>query len=129
MASGKTDFLELELLDHSLRNSAYTPPATVYLALYTVAPGEATAGTEASGGSYARQAITFGAAAGGQVQNSAPITFPTATAGWGTIAGAAIVDTSEGACNVLYYLDGLSQVVNSGDVVSFAISALTVTEA
>lgn len=44
MASGKTDYLENELLDHALRNSAWTPPATVYLALYTTAPGEATAG-------------------------------------------------------------------------------------
>lgn len=129
MASGKTDYLENELLDHALRNATWTPPATVYLALYTTAPGEATAGTEVSGGSYARQAVTCGAASGGQVQNSGLITFPTASAGWGTITGAALVDTSSGACNILYYLDGLSQVVNTNDIVSVAIAALTVTEA
>lgn len=129
MASGKTDYLENELLDHALRNATWSPPATVYLALYTTAPGESTSGTEVSGGSYARQAVTLGVASGGQVQNSGLITFPTASAGWGTIAGAALVDTSVGACNILYYLDGLSQVVNTNDIVSVAIAALTVTEA
>ncbi len=129
MASGKTDYLENELLDHALRNATWTPPATVYLALYTTAPGESTSGTEVTGGSYARQTITFGAASGGQVQNSGTITFPTASAGWGTIAGAAIVDTSIGACNILYYQDGLSQLVNINDIVSVSIGSLTVTEA
>lgn len=37
MASGKTDYLENELLDHALRNATWTPPATIYLALYTTA--------------------------------------------------------------------------------------------
>lgn len=37
MASGETDYLENELLDHALRNATWTPPATIYLALYTTA--------------------------------------------------------------------------------------------
>ena len=127
MASGKTNYLENIALDHILRNQAFTPPATVYVALYTVAPGEAGGGTEVTGGSYARQAVAWAAASGGSMANSAIVTFPTATAGWGTIQGVALCDALA-AGNLMYYQDGLSQLVNSGDVVSIAIGALTATE-
>lgn len=33
-----TNYLELELLDHVLNNAAYTPAATLYLALATADP-------------------------------------------------------------------------------------------
>jgi len=57
----KTDFLENKIINHVLRNTAYTAPATVYAALFTATPGESSAGTEVTGGSYARQAATFSA--------------------------------------------------------------------
>jgi hypothetical protein len=76
MAGNLSDYLENKLLDHFLGTTSYTSPATVYVALYTVAPTDSTAGTEVTGGSYARQAVTFDAAASGATQNDSDIDFP-----------------------------------------------------
>jgi hypothetical protein len=69
---------------------------TLYLALYTVAPSAAAGGTEVSGGSYAREIITMGAAASGVKSSTGPVTFTAATAGWGTVVAWAICDASSG---------------------------------
>lgn len=54
---------------------AITAPATIYLALYTTDPTDADAGTEVTGGSYARQVITFGAPTNGVFANDTLIEF------------------------------------------------------
>lgn len=54
---------------------AVTAPGTVYLALYTDDPTDADAGTEVAGGSYARQAITFGAPTDGVFTNDAEVEY------------------------------------------------------
>jgi len=126
--AAKYQTLSTALLDHVLRNTAYTPAATVYAALYTVAPTATTPGTEVSGGSYARQAATFAAAAAGSTSNSAPITFPVATGAWGTVVAAAVCD-AVAAGNILYFgALTASKTVGVGDQLNFATSALTVTE-
>lgn len=71
-----------------LRNQAYTPATTVYVALS--AGGVA----EISGGGYARQAISMAAFADKSSSNSAQINFPIATADWGTITHAALYDAA-----------------------------------
>ena len=35
-----SNYLEAKILDHVLRNTAYTPASTIYLALHTTDPGE-----------------------------------------------------------------------------------------
>ncbi len=121
-----TDYLENKLLDHVLRNTAYTSPTTVYVALFTAAPGEAGGGTEVSGGGYARQAVTFSAPSAGSTSNSSDITFPTATADWGTITHFAIFDASTGG-NMLYYGQLTSSVtVNSGQQLTIPAGNLTI---
>jgi len=45
-----SDYYENKIIDHMLRGQAFTPPSTIYLALYTVAPTDAGGGTEVSGG-------------------------------------------------------------------------------
>lgn len=100
-----SDFAEGKLLDHVL-NVAYTPPATVYLALCTADPTDAATGASmnevANSGSYARTAITFGAASSRRVTQNAQVTFPAATGAWGTVTHWAIVDSGTyGAGNVL----------------------------
>ena len=70
-----SNYLENELLDHVLKNAAYTSPSAVYLGLYTSNPTDADSGTEVD---VDRQAITFGAvASGGTISNTADITFTT----------------------------------------------------
>lgn len=73
----------MALLTSSLRGS------TVYLALYNSEPTPADSGTEVSGGSYARQAISFSAPAlvngVATTSNSAAVSFPRATTAWGSV--------------------------------------------
>jgi len=122
-----SNYLENALINVTLRNTAYTTPTTVYLALYTSDPTDADTGTEVSGGSYARQSITFGAPSNGVSTNSAAIEFPQCTASWGTVTHVGIRDAST-AGNLLYHtpLDA-SKTIDSGDIFKIAISSLSVT--
>jgi hypothetical protein len=81
-----SNFLENALINATLRNTSYTSPATVYVALYTTDPTDADTGTEVSGNGYARQSVTFGAPSNGASVNSGAVEFPQATGSWGTIA-------------------------------------------
>lgn len=126
----KSDYLEDAVLDHVLRNTAYTPSTTIELALFTTLPGEdGTGGTEVSGGSYVRQVVTFGAASGGVVANTGAVTFPVATANWGTIVGIGLYEDGGAGGNLLYFGNLVtSKVVDNGDQIAFANGTLTVTE-
>ena len=101
-----SNYLEQALLNMVFRNQNYTRPSTVYVALYTSDPTEADTGTEVSGGSYARQAVTFGAptqvGTAAQIANSSDVVFPVATANWGTITHVGIRDAATSG-NLLYY--------------------------
>lgn len=133
MAGSKSDYLENKLLDHVLGGGDYSRPATVYVALYTAAPTDAGGGTEVSGGSYARVAVTnnatnFPTASGGAKSNGTEITFPEATADWGTVVAFGILD-AETAGNLLYWADlTTSKTINSGDTAKFAVGDLDITE-
>lgn len=122
-----SNYLENALINATLRNTSYTSPTTVYLALYLDDPTDADTGTEISGGSYARQAITFGAPSNGTSTNSAAIEFPAATANWGTITHVGIRDALTSG-NLLYHtaLDA-SKTINNGDIFKILTSNLSVT--
>jgi hypothetical protein len=122
-----TDYLEDKIIDHILRNQAFTPPATVYLALFTSAPSDAGGGTEVSGGSYARQAVTLSAASGGASSNSADITFPTATADWGTVTHCALMDAATSGNMLMWTPLDASKTVNNGDTFKIEAGDLDVT--
>lgn len=124
--AGFSDFLEDELLDHVFRNATYTPPAAVYVALYTAAPTDAGGGTEVSGGSYARESATFGAASSGAISNSAIVDFGTTSAAWGTVTHFGIFDALTDG-NLLAW-DALTaeKTIGSGDPVSFPVGDLDV---
>ena len=110
-----THFMENKIIDHILRNQSYTPPAKVYLALFTAAPDDDGGGTEVTGGSYARQEIALSAASGGLSSNSADITFPTATASWGTITHCAIMDALTSGNMLMYSPLDASKAIDTGD--------------
>ena len=99
-----SNYAEDAWINH-LVGTAYTQPATVYLALATADPTDAATGAScnecANANNYARVACTFGAA----------------SASWGTVVATAIVD---GAGALLVYDNGTAdQAVASGDTVSF----------
>ena len=130
MAGSLSDFSEDEILDHLLSAATYTPPATLYLAVFTAAPTDAGGGTEVTGGSYARLAVTndatnFPAAVAGAKSNGVALTMVTASANWGTIVAYALFDASS-AGNMLGWADLTSSVIiNNGDTLRFAAGALT----
>jgi hypothetical protein len=122
-----SNYLENALINATLRNTSYTSPSVVYLGLYTSDPTDADTGTEVTGGSYARQAITFGAPSNGVTSNTAAIEFPQATANWGTVGWIGIKDALTSG-NLLYHspLDA-SKTIQNGDIFKVAIGSLSVT--
>ena len=135
--SQASDYLEDKLLDHVLRNTAFTSPTAVYVGLFLEGDSagdntdlleEGTLTNEISGNGYARKAATFSAASGGSITTSGNITFDPASGGnWGTITHIAILDAASSG-NVLFY-GALTTSKTSEDGDSFQITAgnLTVT--
>jgi hypothetical protein len=132
MPGSKSDYLEDSVIVYFLRTTtAPTRPTSLSLALCTADPGETTAAlsNEVSGGSYARQTVTFGAPSGGVTSNSALIGFPQATANWGTVTHWALLDNNT---NKLYVgsidtpAGGVA--VNTGGIFEVAAGAFQITE-
>lgn len=131
--SAASNYLENKVLDHVLRVAGYTQPGSLNVGLFTNTSGNAAANLEAgtltdevSGGSYARQSATFSAASGGSASTSATITFPAATANWGTITHVAILDASTSG-NVLFWgAVTTSKTIETGDTFQITSGNLTV---
>lgn len=135
-----TDYLENALLNHVLRNPtgpAFARPASVWVALFNLATTDAlTSGgigqgeVSNSGTGYARQAVVFTdpTITPGQCANNADITFPTATAGWGTVTHIAIFDVSTyGSGNALFHGPlATPKTINTGDTFRFLTGQLIV---
>jgi hypothetical protein len=137
------DVYEKRVLDLIFRNSnasATTPlglnATNVWVGLYTVAPSDAGGGTEVTGGSYARVAVVrtgagWDAAAGdspGLTDNTSAITFPTASASWGTVVAFGIFDASTSG-NLVYWGDLTdSKAVGNGDTAEFAAGSIDITQ-
>lgn len=139
MAGSLSDYLELALLDHVFGGGNYTRPATLYIALFTVAPTDSGPGTEINTGvwtNYARPAVTnnstnFPAASGtspGAKTNGTAISFGTASI-TGTppvVVGAAVMDASS-AGNMLAWCSFTGQTINPGAPVSIQPGDLDIT--
>lgn len=126
MANELTDAAELLLLD-LIDGVTTAAPVTgpLKLALLTVQGTDSAAGTEVTGGSYARQTITFGSAAAGAAANTNSITFSGMPAA--SVVGFAIYDSS-GTPKRLWEIPrtGGATSTASGDSVNVAIGAITV---
>lgn len=122
-----SNYLENALINATLRNTSYTSPASVFVALFTTDPTDAGTGTEVSGGSYARQSATFTSPSNGSSTLAADVTFPTATGNWGTVTHFGIYDAST-AGNLLYHgaLNN-SKNIQTGDILRIQVNNLTVT--
>ena len=99
-----SNYLENALLNGTLNATTYTAPTTVYVSLWTSNPNDDGSGTEVSGGSYARVAVSFATASGtsGEVLNDAAVEFAAATAGWGVVGWIGINDALSGG-NLMYH--------------------------
>jgi len=127
------DFLEDELLDHVFGDASYSAPATLYVGLSTADPTDDGSGiAEPGGGSYARVAVTnnatnWPAASGGAKANGTAITFPQASASWGTVTHFIIMDATSGGNMLAHAALDASKTVDSGDTLSFAVGELDIT--
>jgi len=116
-----------------LGRTAYTAPATLYAAAFIGASDGITAGTEATGGSYARVAVTnnttnFPAPTAGVVTLATPITFPTSTAAWGSVNCVRFYDAASGGNLIAGSLLSPAATVDAtGITISIPASALTLT--
>lgn len=122
-----------KVLDLICNATTWTAPTDIYVGLFTSSDGldENVEGSwdEATGGNYSRPAATgaFAAASNGTLSNDlATITFPTATALWGTMTHFAILDAATHG-NVLVWgpLDA-SKTIDSGDSAQYLTGTLTV---
>lgn len=124
-----SNYLEIKLLDLTLKGTAYAGFDRPYVSLHTSDPTDAGTGTEVSGGSYARTRVTMAAATGtgGSVASTADVTFPTATAAFGTVGWIGLWDSLSGG-NMLYHtaLDA-AKTIDTGDVFKIVAGNLTVT--
>ena len=127
--SAASNYLEDAVLDHVLGNTQYSPAANLYLGLWTADDGleAGTLTSEVSGGSYAREIITFDASSGGTADSASTVTFTTATANWGTITHVAIMDAASGG-NVLFHgAVTTSKTIETGDTFQVSAGNLTIT--
>ena len=123
MAGNLTNYLENKLLDHFLGTTSYTMP-TVYVGLFTIAPTDAGGGTEVTGGSYARQAAAFTAAASGATSNSGNVDFTGMPAA--TTVAIAIFDASTSGNMLVYGTLTTNKQTDAGDTLRIATGDLDI---
>jgi hypothetical protein len=143
-AQALTDYAENAIVDRVLRAQASPAFATTwYVALFTTACSDSAPGTEVSGGNYARASLAASLAnwagtlaagntaassgTGGQTSNNSTITFATPSAGWGTVSHWGLYDALAAGNMWICMSLTTSKTINSGDTVSFATTALSVT--
>ena len=123
MADNLPDTIENQLLDALVGTDTYSVTTPIKLALVTANGSDSAAGTEVTGGSYARQTIAFDAASGGSIDNNAAISFTGMPAC--TVVGIEIYDSAGSAKRLAYGPLTASRTVTSGDTVQFASGAIT----
>ena len=133
-----SDFLENALINHVFATAGshhtYARP-TLYIALCTVTVTDSMTGTTITEpgedcGAYARticQTWDVASGTGGDTENTIEVTFPTATAAWGTILDFAICDAVTTGNMLAYGTLSVSKSVAQGDTPKFAVGDLDVT--
>ena len=133
--AGFSTYYANKVIEHMFRGQAFTPPATVYVALFSADTGlEANAPTgELVGNGYSRKAVTLAEAASAATSNSVEILTDTATGDWLEAAYFAIVDhetnTNWGTnVNVMGWNQlTTAKTAESGDVLRFLVGELDIT--
>jgi hypothetical protein len=136
--SAASNYLENKLLDHTLKygTAPYVGATTLYLGLFNNTSTNTAANLEAGtltdetasigGTSYARMPVTFATASGGSSATNATVTFPAATANWGTITHVAVMDAASSG-NVLFWgAVTTSKTIETGDTFQVTSGNLTI---
>jgi len=134
--AGLTNYLEDKIWNHVFGSTPYTKPTNWYVGLLTATPSDSAAGTEVSGGSYARQICAFTVTGTGTAlaTNTSAITFPTATADWGIVGWIGIYDAVSSGNLVAFqnlqksdFSTTTTKTINDGDIFKFNASTIKIT--
>lgn len=123
MADNLTNTAENKMLDALVGTASYSANTPIKLALVTAAGSDSAAGTEVSGGSYARQTITFNSAASGSIDNASAVSFtnmPTCT-----VVGIELWDSAGTPVRLAYGSLTSNKSLTSGDTLEFAAGSIT----
>jgi hypothetical protein len=118
-----TNTAENRCLDFILGLTSTAPTAPLKVALVTAAGSDTVAGTEVTGGSYARQTLTVGAASSGATSNSADVVFTGMPAA--TVVGVEIWDSAGTPVRLWYGNLAASRTVAAGDEVRLVAGSFT----
>jgi len=133
--AGLTNYLEDKIINHVFGSTSYTKPTNWYVGLLTATPSDSAAGTEVSGGSYARMVCAFTITGTGTAQaaNTSAITFPTATADWGIVGWVGIYDALSGGNLAAYqnlqksdFSTTTTKTINDGDIFKFNATTIKI---
>ena len=112
------------ILAASSGQAAYTAPTTpITVALVTVIGSATAAGTEVTGGSYARQSITFAAAASESISSNVTLTYSSMPAC--TVVGVDEYDSATTPVRRWWGPLTASKTVNAGDTLTIASGSYT----
>jgi hypothetical protein len=140
----KTNSFETAFLNHLFTNAnidnigdatglrSSSTAGNLHIALFTTAPTESAAGTEANYTGYARVAVVRSGSGwtvvGNQASNAAAVTFGECTGGTNNITSFGIMTAGTSGDLLLYGTLTSNLSVSTGITPQFAIGALTVTE-
>lgn len=127
MAGSFTDYMENKVISHALSGAAWTPVTTYYVGLFISSPGETGGGTEATGGAYARQPITF-TTTGSVASNAAQIEFPVSSSDHGAVVDIGLFDAITGGNLVAYNDLSPTKTYNTGETIRITAGSFTVTQ-
>lgn len=124
MSSGMGTTLANQVLNYTLGVETYTPPSTVYVALYLVAPTASGGGVEVTASGYERLAVAnttseWPTTTTGTKANANALTFSSAAANWGTVVGAALLDSPVSTVPMFYGTLDTARPIFSGDTPLF----------
>jgi len=103
MAGKLSTYLRNALTTAATGGAPFTPPTNLYLGIFTTDPTKDNVGIEFTGGSYARQLLTWSAVADGLRANNALIRFGPSSAAWGLAGWFGVFDALTGGN--LYWFD------------------------
>jgi hypothetical protein len=126
------------MIDKLLRNQVFTPPATVYLALFTAVTGldddNPTAEVQTPGANgYARAAMALDAGVDGVSANTDIEDFTASGSGWSAVTHCAIVDHATavdwgtGVHVLMWGALDVAKTAGVGDTIRFIAGALDIT--
>lgn len=138
-----TDALENSLIDFLFRGQAYTPPTTIYVALFTSSPADTGPGSEVSGNAYSRASLACSttnwaatnatgsttspsSGSSGTTSNNIVITFTTPTGSWGTITHFGLYTAASGGTLLFWGPLSASKLIQTGDAVTIQTGQLQI---